>query len=341
MKETLSILWIKDDRRGHLSKVEGTLYALSFFYTLDIDEVEVRWRPGCIRQIINRSLSKKFPLPFLFFLKNYKPKPVDLVISSGGKTEWANSRLAHFNQAQNIYFGSVRTKKNLNYSLLPIITCKNEQLPYLGLDLIPSKLTAERCDKKSKQELSHLRERYMALIIGGDGSGCTWKEADWHYLAKNMITLAKLYRCKLLVTTSPRTGNKAEKILHEYFDTDPNVVLVIWFSENASTPSLQALMGKAETIFVTEDSSTMVNEALFSARPVYTIRPPKSKLDDQTESILSRLEHRCYIKRFTTLELESVDCITHDGWSTISKNWHENLGLRLIEHLNLTHRIRK
>lgn len=341
MKETLSILWIKDDRRGHLSKVEGTLYALSFFYTLDIEEIEVRWRPGFIRQIIHRCISKKFPLPFFFFLKEYKPKPVDLVISSGGKTEWANARLAHINQAQNIYFGSVRTKKPLNYSLLPIITGKNEALPYLGLDLIPSKLTAERCHKKAKQELAHLRERYIALIIGGDGSGCTWKEADWHYLARNMITLAKLYNCKLLVTTSPRTGNKAEKILHDYFNADPNVALVIWYSENVSTPSLQALIGKSETIFVTEDSSTMVNEALFSARPVYTLRPPKSKLDDQTESILSRLEHSCYIKRLSTFELESVDFITHYDWSTISKNWHEKLGLRLIEHLNLMHRIRK
>ena len=85
----------------------------------------------------------------------------------------------------------------------------------------------------------------------------------------------------------------------------------------------------------------MVNEALFSARPVYTLRPPKSKLDDQTESILSRLEHSCYIKRLSTFELESVDFITHYDWSTISKNWHEKLGLRLIEHLNLMHRIRK
>lgn len=335
MQNQIRVLWIKDDRLGHLSKVEGTLYALSLSLRLEIHEVEVRWRPGFFRQIASLFFSEKTPIPFFIFLKNYNPKPIDLVISSGGKTEWVNARLAYYHQAQNIYIGSLRCNKPNNYNLLPIVTDKIKHVPYLSIDLIPSSLTYKLCRQQAEKELAHLNEKYWTLIIGGNGSGCIWTKDDWKQLAKGIKYLAKNNRVKLLITTSPRTGKKAENILKKYFQHNPQTELIILFNQSKFDPCIKALMGKAEAIFVTEDSSTMVNEAIFSKRPVYTLKPKLSVLESKTESYLTMLEIKNYIRRISSLEELKVDFSNHKTGHHISDDWQKSFGQDIIAKLNL------
>jgi mitochondrial fission protein ELM1 len=74
-----------------------------------------------------------------------------------------------------------------------------------------------------------------------------------------------------LVSTSRRTGAAAERILRGSLDP-AHLAHTIWWSENPEK-RLPALLGSAEAVFVTQDSVTMVTEALASGKPVVVVAP--------------------------------------------------------------------
>ena len=81
------LVWIKDRRPGHLTKVRGVLKALGYFYDLRVTEREVKWRPGFLRGWVNLLGSLGQRLPLSICLDAADIARADLVISAGGQTE--------------------------------------------------------------------------------------------------------------------------------------------------------------------------------------------------------------------------------------------------------------
>jgi mitochondrial fission protein ELM1 len=86
-----------------------------------------------------------------------------------------------------------------------------------------------------------------------------------------MNTLARREGFRWLVTTSRRTGAEAEARLRAGLDAS-FVAAAVWWAEKPEK-KMAAFLGAAECVIVTQDSVTMVTEAVSSGRPVAVASP--------------------------------------------------------------------
>lgn len=320
----LRVCWLQDKRLGHLTKVEGALKALSFHYELKVDEIEVHWRPRFLR-----TCASVLPTSYLkrILATPYNTK-CDLIISAGGATEWPNAVLAKKLKVPNIYFGSNRTCQEKDFWILPRFDKETDRV--LSFDISPSKVDSEGATSASREELPQLKGRYWTVLLGGSCKGCLWTEDDWREMTQKLIDEAINADVKLLVTSSPRTGVHAENICKHLLEQSGVLRKCIWFTEQhaGKTPSILALLGAAECVIVTEDSATMVNEAVLAGKPVITVSPSNIKLLKRQEDMLSGLHSKKHIHRLQKGDY-SFSLIPKNGWNLVTPDWHSTFGSQL------------
>ena len=322
--ELLRVCWLQDKRLGHLTKVEGAIKALGFHYELEVEEIEVRWRPRFLR-----TCASVLPRTYLkSILATSYNKKSNLVISAGGATEWPNAVLAKRLNVPNIYFGSNRTCQEKDFWILPRFDKETDRV--LSFDLSPSKVDPAGALKAARAELPHLTGRYWTVLLGGNCKGCRWTDHDWRMMTKQIIEEAMKAKVKLLVTSSPRTGVRAENICKNLLAQSGVLAKGIWFTKQhiETNFSLLALLGAGERVIVTEDSATMVNEAVLAGKPVVTFSPFKIQLLKKQEDMLTLLHTKKHIYRLSRGDF-SFSNIPNNGWNLVSCDWHSAFGRQL------------
>jgi mitochondrial fission protein ELM1 len=320
-----------DRKPGHLTKVKGVLKALSYHATINLQKIPINWKPSFARTIIPR-----IPLmPVEICLGSKISHPIDLIISAGGYTEWANAKLAHKYNVPNIFMGSNRICKPAQFTILPRLD-PSDLANVITLDYVPSEFDATMIQESATAELPHMIGRYWTILIGGDGSGCIWTLEDHKNHAVNLIREAKVANVKIIAVSSRRTGVKAELIWKDILEESMQLALGVWYSEanQSAQPSIAALMGVAEMIIVTEDSASMINEAVASGLPVITINPKISNLDTLQENMLFALSKNHRIIRIgNTYSQLREHKITH--FNAIDPEWHKEYGSQLLTRLHI------
>ena len=115
--------------------------------------------------------------------------------------------------------------------------------------------------------------KLIALLIGG--SDANYKiNSRW---ARDVLTpLRDVKDAKFLITTSRRTGEDVENTVKEIFSDCPNLEYLFLFSRTPNQNSLTAILGAATHVLVTEDSVSMVSEAVTAGFKVGLIRLPRT-----------------------------------------------------------------
>lgn len=318
-----------DERPGHLTKVRGVLKALSSHISLSVQEIPVRWKPRVLRSIVPY-LPGVTPAVCLTKPVNGR---VDLVISAGGATEWVNARLARAHGAANIFLGSLRTCSPDAFTVLPRIET-GDAPQILVMDLVPSEIDASAVAAAAETELSNLGGRYWTVLIGGDGSGCVWTPSDYAVQADLIIAEAAAAGVRLIVTSSRRTGEAGERVWRDKLAAGDRLELGVWYSrrEVETSPRLAAMLGRAERIIITEDSASMVNEAVATGRPVATIAPTATKPNTLLEGMLQRLEARRLVVRLRGANWR-LAALPDDYWRPVAPDWHTQFGRELLNRI--------
>lgn len=335
-KDKLHVCWLKDSRLGHLTKIEGVLKALRLHYVVDIEEVDVRWKPRFLRRCASL-------LPSSYYRKTLTPKPSDsagLIISAGGATEWPNAKLAKSLGVPNLYIGSCRTCSEEDFTVLPRFEGNAKSV--LRLNISPSKVDPDFAKRVADAELPEYTATYWTVLLGGSCNGCAWGVRDWKEQLNRLLFEAHKAQVSLLVSSSPRTGRESEKICERILQESGMLAKAVWYgAKEANQPSLIALLGKAERILVTEDSASMVNEAVLAGKPVATIAPSKIQLPARNERMLATLEKCAYIRRLRGADWEFAS-LDPSQWKTVSSKWYYDFGEQLrdrIEHWSNSHEI--
>jgi mitochondrial fission protein ELM1 len=137
------------------------------------------------------------------------------------------------------------------------------------LDITPNLYSPESC-KNASNEKAFLNS--ALFLIGGQGIGYSYEEAEWNQLIQNIIDFTKLTNSKATIVTSRRTDPSIEELLKNslsnYFTDDS-----IWFHDGGANANLAELFGNATKIFVTEDSAMMISESISSGKKVTTLFP--------------------------------------------------------------------
>ncbi len=322
------VCWLMDQRPGHLTKVKGVLKALACHIDLDVERIQVAWKPRFLRTLVPRVPG----FPVAVCLDRSPVGPLDLVVSAGGATEWPNAKIARSSGVPNIYLGSLRTCSESSFTVLPRIESGSERV--LEMDLVPSEMESAMVAEAAAKELGCLKERYWAVLLGGDGSGCVWTREDLAKQARRIIEEARKAGVRLMVTDSRRTGLGNEDYLRELFESSGLLEVGAWHARRdmEHQPGIPALLGKAERVIVTEDSASMVNEAVAAGKPVATISPEISGPDALVAGMLDRLESKKRIVRLRGCHWNLAE-IPENQWMLIEQDWHRLLGARLLARI--------
>ena len=115
--------------------------------------------------------------------------------------------------------------------------------------------------------------KVIALLIGG--SDANYKITPrW---VKNLLEpLQGVHDAKFMITTSRRTGSDVERTIEEIFAGSRNVEYMFLYSRTPNQNSITAILGAATHVLVTEDSVSMVSEAVTAGFKVGLIRVPRS-----------------------------------------------------------------
>ena len=116
-------------------------------------------------------------------------------------------------------------------------------------------------------------KKIVAVLVGG--SDANYKlSARW---AEDALgSLRYIDGVKILLTTSRRTPKSVDEKIEKMFGDDPSLGYMLILSKKPAINALTAMLGKATHVLVTEDSVSMVSEAVTAGFRVGLLRVPRT-----------------------------------------------------------------
>jgi mitochondrial fission protein ELM1 len=333
MSSQVKTVWVlSDGRPGHFNQSKGVIKALSLTQQLQVEWVDIKLRAGLFR-IIQRELLKHTDVAIpsvllkFFYAFSVPEKLPGMVVSAGGRTSFANAWLARRYHCPNIFIGSLRGLPAKLFSavltLEPIPDARNN----IVLQFPVSEITPESLDKiEIPSKL--LSKRYWALLVGGSGSGYSYTPDDWGRLGSLLNQLTEHYGIHWLLCATPRTGQNAQTILENEIDNN-HLADSSWFSIDSEN-KIPMYLAIADKVFVTEDSMTMIGEALSSGKPVFSLQPERVNPNQRYLNALQRYVDRGLLVRHAICELQrNITLIDSARFKQVSESPLETLSKQL------------
>lgn len=302
--------WIvSEGSPGHVSQSVGLAEGLAALTPIQTVTVKGRSRVrGWMRPLVRRMMGptgrplSDFMLRLVADVEIPANSPApDLIISSGGKSVFAARTLAERYNVPYVYIGERKPYPSEWFHTVVSPVPRESSANSIDVELIPTPVTPELIAQKGDVERG-----VWCMIIGGASRSHRFAETDWVALAEGMNVLAERENIRWLLTTSRRTGAAAEAILKEHLH--PEIIKdAIWWAEQPRR-ELYAFMARSEVLFVTQDSVTMVTEAVSAGKPVVVVAPEVVSFPDDSFMIdyLDRLEKNGRILKYAASKIGSV-----------------------------------
>ncbi|OPZ02483.1 MAG: hypothetical protein BWZ09_02547 [Alphaproteobacteria bacterium ADurb.BinA305] len=303
------IVWLlSDGAPGHLSQSRGIVDALATRRAVQTHTVELQIRSAFWKRL-GRMLLPRIRDTEAWLRRIYDTAPPtgqpDLIVSSGANTLLANALLARRHGVPNVYSGTLKGYDPAAFArvftVVPLGVACNHVLP---LPPVPGELARPLPAPPEG-------DKRIAVLVGGDGAGYVFKEADWRAFGAGLAALARRDGARLLLTTSRRTGAVAEAWLRESIPAEL-IADAVWWSQ-APRKVMRDFLGAASAIVVTEDSLSMVAESLYSGRPVVSVSPVVAQPNANDGAALQAYAERGLLVRQPLAGLADIafpDCST-------------------------------
>lgn len=292
----MKTVWIlSDGLPGHFNQSIGLSEAIQSRFNHEVISIDIKLKYKTLRALM-RFIANSLPWlvrekTFSFFYEHSElpTKKPDLIISAGGNTLFANIALSKAFGVNNIFSGTLKAYNSRLlskvFTVVPIKGINNNVV----LDLPPANIKAG--SKKRGQAC-------YTLLIGGDGAGYSYTDSDWNQLAKTVIEIAQRDNISWKITTSRRTGKRVEELLKQMLN-EGSVDLIdeaVWFSSNPQKV-VKRFLDEGQVIFCTEDSLTMVSEAIYAHKPVVTLQPQVMNPEENDSMALEKYQQKKFIVR--------------------------------------------
>ena len=272
----MKVAILSDGKPGHLNQSIGIANIISEDIELDLTVFNIEPRFKYFKfffKYYQRFLVKSFDKNRAKILINlFMPINIhnfDLLISSGANTAFLSAALSEIYNIKNIHNGSIKKINLANYSAHITVEPKTHSPNNIVTSIAPTRFKPSNMSKKEKQNRS-------LFLIGGNGAGYKYTLGDWHDLVQSIKKLSETKNIKPIIVTSRRTNINHEHFLYkQLIDYADN--LSVWAGKDSSSLNLDMLFASADNIFVTEDSATMMSEAISSGLSVYSLAPKNTK----------------------------------------------------------------
>lgn len=270
----LNVLLLSDGRPGHFRLAEGIVAAVERRRAVNLKWLECHrgsW-PGAVLgaasnlavfdgAILNRVYGKTPP----------ERGAADLVVSAGAETLGANVAYARLAGAANIFYGSLRLFRPENFSLVLTSYARNAARPQHAMVLKPSGIPW-----RSERPAAVGPQRAPAtalLLLGGDAGTTTFAADDWQRLLTFIAATHAEHGTRWIVANSRRTPTAvSDQVMAEAARLGTPITTFIDVRAPAAT-SLASAFAEAEAVVCTDDSSSMVSEAIAAGLPTIGARP--------------------------------------------------------------------
>ncbi|MGB0466460.1 MAG: ELM1/GtrOC1 family putative glycosyltransferase [Pontibacterium sp.] len=298
MKKKLCVWCLSDGRPGHFNQTKGLVQTLEKGFDIELFWIDVRLRAKPLRKLLRGLLNTNSQFFSSLICKLYQyelpTRHPDLIVSTGGNTAYLNIALATRFHCENYFIGSLRGLKaglfSKVFTIEPTGSDNNILMP-----LAPVPFNREGLKDAGAALKQQHHKPLWALLIGGSTREYLYSENDWASLAEKMNLLADQCSIQWLVTTSRRTGAHVEQILADGLHKD-TLADATWYSQQPRKV-MMSYLGAADRVFCTEDSLSMLTEAIYSSKPATSIFPFDHKPEQRYEAAISRLVERGWLQR--------------------------------------------
>lgn len=274
----LRILILRDRRPGHFNQSEGVAAALARLAPVTIIRTGATPRRLLPQRVLRRLLARGTISAATMLRLAYR-EPLagiarpDIIISAGGATLLANAGLARLCGAANIFSGSLRGLPGAFFSAVLIPYRRFASSPHHIVCLKPSPLDPDRAAPASQTP----KVARATLLVGGPSGTHHYETAEWRVLVETLPALAAALNWRWTIVTSPRTPAPVRAMVETLCETHSKDFTLVDYRDAGPGSSFSACLN-ADTIFVTEDSNSMITEAIVARRPVIALAPHARKL---------------------------------------------------------------
>jgi mitochondrial fission protein ELM1 len=280
---------------------------------------------------LNRKLGSKSLLARLLTktcLKNSVTcLPDDLVLAKTRPFEIPAQLLVAGSGAKIGYIGSPSRFPHKAYDYLISTPSTPTSNAYLKLDVLPTSFTyQEYLTLRSEQTLED--QKTWLLLLGGEARGCEYTQQDWATLISFILSSNDAQDVSWLISTSPRTGEVVEKLLAQSLVSEKGFKgkLYLWGGMQQNCPKPLELLARSDEVFVSEDSASMISEAVVTRLPVVTFSSDGSDMKNGlTLPLLKYLDSKKCLKRstFASLSVDGIEDWKKNDFTSLTECWSE------------------
>jgi uncharacterized protein len=283
----LRVVFLADTRPGHYHIAQGVITALSRLRPVDVTRIEVKRKWIVPTRWLRARINAKTFYPPRMLRMAYRidaealPE-ADVVVSAGGETQMPNICVTRLLGVPNIFCGSLlRGLEPDNFSLIVSSYDRDVDSPKHLVVLKPTSIDPDALGRPATVPRfgPDRHPKIVGLLIGGRAGRFHYKRKEWEKLLAFTADVAKAWGTRWLISTSRRTPDKVANRITELAKDESVVAKFIDF-RTAGPGTLPEIFANADAIVCTEDSSSMISEAVSARLPVVGVAPKRHRFNE-------------------------------------------------------------
>jgi uncharacterized protein len=307
----LTALLLCDDRPGHYHLAEGVIAAVRRLKPIDVVRLEVRrgaWPGGVLAALVNAGLSPRWLLRAVYGVDAQSLPEAQLIVSAGSETLAANAAAARLLGAPNVFYGSLRGFRPECFTVVLTSYARYADRPRHVMALKPSSIDAATLPVRSEvQRFGPTRApRLAGLLIGGDAGGFGYAPDEWSRLIGFLGETYQAWGTRWIVSNSRRTPGAVSDAISSLAASADGAIAEFIDVRAVGAGTLRGVFERAEAIVCTDDSSTMVSEAISALLPAVGVAPARHTFTEEERGYRDFLAANGWYRSLPIAELTTV-----------------------------------
>jgi len=173
-------------------------------------------------------------------------------------------------------------------------------------------------------------ERYWALFLGGESKARHFPSERVCETVKIILEEARSGHYKCLITTSRRTPPDFENLLHRLAENFSDQVAYLQIYSKNPKSTTKGILALSQTVFITEDSVSMVSESLWAHRKTFLIElPSQSKVKSINK--IDRFKANLIEKKLISTISDDINNDTFSKSIEFEPNWESFTDIEMVK----------
>lgn len=335
----LAVVILSDRRPGHYHLADGVAAAIARRRPVDVRHIDIAksrvLRGRLLATLQQAGLPAALALHWGYGLSAAALGKPDLVISAGGDTLAANVAAARLTGAANIFCGTLRHFPPEAFSLVVSSYERHAGLPRHVVALKPGSFDPDTLAQGGMRGLpADGIPRLAGLLVGGTSGLFHYTDEEWRRLAGFVEASHREHGTHWIVSTSRRSPALIGDLMAA-LARDPDGPVARFIDYRTAGPgTLPELLGAVEAVVCTEDSSTMLSEAVCARLPVVGVAPRAHAFKDEEREYREFMQAQGWCRSLGLGDLTPATFLAELGAvHPLRENHLDRLAAQIAEHL--------